>query len=48
MMNLLLKNKLIDVNQSDSLGVNAFWMAAFKGQVEVSSFYSEAMRVLSK
>jgi hypothetical protein len=32
---LLLREKNIDKNKCDRYGVNAFWIAAFYGQVEV-------------
>ena len=31
MLELILQNPRLDINKVDSLGVNAFWMAAFKG-----------------
>lgn len=39
MIKLMLENKNTDVNLTDSLGVNPFWISCFKGQVEVRVFY---------
>ena len=32
---LMLKNKTININRTDSYGINAFWIAAFYGHPEI-------------
>jgi ankyrin repeat protein len=37
----MLKNRTIKLNQTDRYGNNAFWMAAFYGNVEVMKYLAE-------
>jgi len=32
---VLLQNKKLDLNQTDSLGVNAFWLSCYQGNIQV-------------
>ena len=35
MVEMMVKNKNIDLNMRDKYGINAFWIAAFYGYVEI-------------
>ena len=37
----MLQNKGLDINMTDNYGINAFWIAAFSGNVEVMKELAE-------
>ena len=39
MVNLMLQNSRLDINKTDGYGVNAFWISAFYGHVNVRSLF---------
>ena len=40
-MHLILENKMIDINKTDSEGLNSFWIAAICGNGEVMKILAE-------